>query len=116
MRTLPARHLVLGTPGAGRARRLPPPPDRIGVWGAIRLPGGESFSEKFCGCGPGRRRECIHAGDRFVRALWTKLERALREALKRTSLEDLRRDERSMMVCLVSAIPPAALPDLGTDS
>ena len=110
MRALRAGGLVLSTRGAAGGYRLPRPPEEISVWEAIRALGGEFFSQDFCDCRPGRRRDCVHVDDCAVRALWTKLERALRQALERTSLEDLRRDERSMTTWLDSAIlPPAGL-------
>jgi Rrf2 family protein len=114
MRALRVGGLVVSTRGAAGGYRLPRPPDQISVWEAIRALGGEFFSEEFCDCRPGRRRDCIHVHDCAVRALWTKLERSLRHALERTSLEDLRRDERSMTTWLDSAIPPPAGPRLGS--
>lgn len=108
MRALRAGGLVASTRGASGGYRLPRPPDQISVWEAIRALGGEFFSEEFCDCRPGRRRDCVHVDDCAVRALWMKLERALRQTLEQTSLEDLRRDERSMASWLDSAILPAA--------
>lgn len=114
MRALRAGGLVVSTRGAAGGYRLPRPAGQITVWEAIRALGGEFFSEEFCDCRPGRRRNCVHVDDCAVRALWTRLERALRQALERTSLEDLRRDERSMTTWLDSAILPAAGPRLGS--
>jgi Rrf2 family protein len=108
MRALRAGGLVVSTRGASGGYRLPRPPDQISVWEAIRALGGEFFSERFCGGRPGRRRDCVHVEDCAVRALWAKLEHGLRQALERTSLEDLRRDERSMATWLDSALAPAA--------
>jgi len=106
MRALRVGGLVVSTRGAAGGYRLQRPPDQISVWEAIRVLGGEFFSEEFCVCRPGRRRDCIHVDDCAIRALWTKLERALRQTLERTSLEDLRRDERSMTTWLDAVIPP----------
>jgi len=115
MRTLRAGGLVVSTRGASGGYRLPRPPDQISVWEAIRVLGGEFFSEGLCDGRPGRRRDCIHVDDCAVRALWTSLGRALRRALERTSLEDLRRDERSMTTWLDSLVPLAAGPRPGSD-
>ena len=106
MRALRVGGLVVSTRGAAGGYRLQRPPDQISVWEAIRVLGGAFFSEEFCVCRPGRRRDCIHVDDCAIRALWTKLERALRQTLERTSLEDLRRDERSMTTWLDAVIPP----------
>ena len=108
MRALRAGGLVVSTRGASGGYRLPRPPDQISVWEAIRTLGGEFFSERFCDCRPGRRRDCVHVDDCSVRALWTKLESGLRQALERTTLEDLRRDEGSMTTWLDAVLPPAA--------
>jgi len=97
MGTLRAGHLVESTRGAGGGYRLARPAGEISVWDAITVLGGEFFPEGFCDCHPGRRRECIHSTDCSIRALWRKTEGVLREALAGISLEDLRRDERSMV-------------------
>jgi Rrf2 family protein len=112
MRALRAGGLVVSTRGASGGYRLPRPPDQISVWEAVRALGGRFFSEEFCDCRPGRRRDCVHVEDCAVRALWTNLERALRQALERTSLEDLRRDERSMTAWLDSVASAASGPRL----
>ena len=108
MRTLRGGGLVVSTRGAGGGYRLPRPPDQISVWEAIRVLGGEFFSDEFCVCRPGRRRDCIHVDDCAVRALWAKLASELRRTLERISLEDLRRDERSMTTWLDAMLPRAA--------
>ena len=116
MRALRGGGLVVSTRGAAGGYRLPRPPDQISVWEAIRVLGGEFFSEEFCVCRPGRRRDCIHVDDCAVRALWTTVARTLRQTLERTSLEDLRRDERSMTTWLDAMIPTAAGLHLGSGS
>ena len=116
MRALRAGGLVVSTRGASGGYRLPRPPEQISVWEAIRALGGDFFSEEFCACRPGRRRDCAHVDDCSLRALWTKLERALRQELERISLEDLRRDERSMASWLDSLIPAAGGPRPGSSA
>lgn len=97
MGTLRAGHLVESTRGAGGGYRLARPASEISVWDAITVLGGELFPEGFCDCHPGRRRECIHTTDCSIRALWRRTQGVLQEALSGISLEDLRRDERSMV-------------------
>ncbi len=100
MRTLRMRGLVVSTRGAAGGYRLARPADQIGVWEAIEALGGEFFPEGFCDCHPGRRRECVHSTDCSLRALWRKVEGTLQAALNAVSLEDLRRDETSMVTWL----------------
>ena len=100
MRTLRARGLVASRRGAAGGYRLTRPASEIRVWEAIEILGGEFFPEGFCDCHPGRRRECVHSTDCSVRALWRKVENTLKAALNTISLEDLRRDEGSMVTWL----------------
>ncbi len=110
MAALRSGGLVVSARGAAGGYRLARPADRIGVWEAIQVLGGEFFPEGFCDCHPGQRRECIHTTDCAIRALWRKVEGTLRGALERISLADLRRDERSMTTWLDSVSPPADEP------
>ena len=98
--------LVVSTRGMAGGYRLARAADQISVWEAIQVLGGELFPEAFCDCHPGQRRECVHIADCAIRALWRNVEGTLRGALERISLEDLRRDERSMVTRLDSAISP----------
>jgi Rrf2 family protein len=107
MRALRAGGLVESTRGAAGGYRLPRPADQISVWEAMRVLGGEFFSEQFCDCRPGRHRDCVHVDDCSVRALWRKLEGSLRHVLEHVSLEDLRQDEHSMTSRLDPVVPPA---------
>ncbi len=100
MRTLRAGGLVVSTRGASGGYHLARPVNEIGVWEALEVLGGEFFPEGFCDCHPGRRRECVHLTDCSVRALWRKVENTLKGALNAISLEDLRRDETSMVTWL----------------
>ncbi len=100
MRTLRVGGLVVSTRGAAGGYLLARPANEIGVWEAIEALGGEFFPEGFCDCHPGRRRECVHATDCSIRALWRKMEATLKAALNAVSLEDLRRDETSMVTWL----------------
>ncbi len=108
MRTLRMRGLVVSVRGAAGGYRLARPANEIGVWEAIEVLGGEFFPEGFCDCHPGRRRECVHSTDCSVRALWRKVEATLQAALNAVSLEDLRRDETSMVTWLDTQVAPLA--------
>ncbi len=110
MAALRSGGLVVSARGAAGGYRLARPADRIDVWEAIQVLGGEFFPEGFCDCHPGQRRECIHTTDCAIRALWRKVERTLRGALERISLADLRRDECSMTTWLDSVSSPAGEP------
>ena len=106
MGALRAGGLVDSTRGAGGGYRLTRPASEISVWDAITILGGEFFPEGFCDCYPGRRRECIHATDCSIRALWQKMQGVLRETLESISLKDLRRDERAMVTWLDLEVMP----------
>jgi len=106
MATLRAGRLVESTRGAGGGYRLARPASEISVWDAITVLGGEFFPEGFCDCHPGQRRECIHVTDCSIRALWQRVQGVLIEALERVSLEDLRRDECSMVTWLDLEVGP----------
>ncbi len=108
MRTLRMRGLVVSVRGAAGGYRLARPANEIGVWEAIEALGGEFFPEGFCDCHPGRRRECVHITDCSVRALWRKVEATLQAALNGISLEDLRRNETSMVTWLDTQVVPLA--------
>ncbi len=106
MGALRAGGLVVSTRGASGGYHLARPANEIGVWEAIEVLGGEFFPEGFCDCHPGRRRECVHITDCSVRALWRKVENTLKTALNAISLEDLRRDERTMVTWLDLEVMP----------
>ncbi len=106
MRTLRMRGLVVSMRGAAGGYHLARPANEIGVWEAIEVLGGEFFPEGFCDCHPGRRRECVHATDCSIRALWRKVEGTLKAALNAVSLEDLRRNETSMVTWLDTPVVP----------
>jgi Rrf2 family protein len=108
MGSLRAGGLVVSTRGASGGYHLARPANEIGVWEAIAVLGGEFFPEGFCDCHPGRRRECVHVADCSVRAVWRNVEGTLKAALNAISLEDLRRDERTMMTWLDLQVMPGA--------
>ena len=100
--------LVVSTRGASGGYHLARPANEIGVWEAIEVLGGEFFPEGFCDCHPGRRRECVHVADCSIRAVWRRVEGTLKAALNAISLEDLRRDETSMVAWLDKQVAPLA--------
>ncbi len=106
MRTLRMRGLVVSTRGAAGGYRLARPADQIGVWEAIEALGGEFVPEGFCDCHPGRRRECVHATDCSIRAVWRRVEGTLQATLNAISLEDLQRDESSMVMWFDTQVVP----------
>ena len=97
---------MVSTRGYSGGYRLARPPNEIGVWEAIEVLGGEFFPEGFCDCHPGQGRECVHVVDCSVRALWRKVENTLKAALSSVSLEDLGRDERTMVTWLDLEVMP----------
>ncbi len=99
---------MVSTRGAAGGYRLARPANEIGVWEAIEALGGELFPEAFCDCHPGQRRECVHITNCSVRALWRKVENTLQAALNAISLEDLRRDETSMVTWFDTQVAPLA--------
>jgi Rrf2 family protein len=104
MGSLRSEELVQSTRGAGGGYRLSRPAHEISVWDAITALGGPLFSEGFCDCYTGRRRECIHSSDCSVRAIWQKVGGVLRGTLEAISLEDLERDELTMRAWLGQGI------------
>ncbi|MEE8581081.1 MAG: Rrf2 family transcriptional regulator [Myxococcota bacterium] len=111
MRRLRLGELVTSVLGAGGGYLLARPAHAISVWSALRVLGGELFAEGFCECYPGLRRECVRNSDCAIRALWRGVQAQIRETLERTSLADLRRDERAMTTWLGAADASQAHPE-----
>ncbi len=100
MRQLRLGELVTSVRGAEGGYRLARPAREITVWNALQVFGGDFFDQSFCSCFPGQRRSCVHSSDCSIRALWRALQAALRDTLASITLEDLRRNERSMEALL----------------
>jgi len=100
MRELRLGNLVESVRGAEGGYRLTRPPGEVSVWSALRVLGGAFFSEAFCECHPGQRRECVRSSNCSLRALWDAVQRTLRDTLERISLDDLQCNERQMIDCL----------------
>jgi Rrf2 family protein len=110
LRELRLGELVSSVRGAEGGYRLTRPAHEISVWSALQVLGGEFFSTRFCDCHPGQRDHCVRSGDCSIRALWRTLQGALRDALERISLEDLRRDEGAMGAWLDPVTLEVAMP------
>jgi Rrf2 family protein len=108
--------LVASTRGAAGGYRLARSPESITAWDAVQVLGGSLFPERFCECHPGRRRGCVHRDDCALRALWRRVDDAVRGVLSGISLADLRRPEGQITSWLGDAAqhepaaPPAATP------
>jgi Rrf2 family protein len=96
LRQLRIAGLVRSARGASGGYALARAPEEISVWSALEALGGEFFAGDFCDCHPGARRRCVRTADCSLRALWRRVQSALREALDGVSLADLSRDEQAM--------------------
>ena len=103
MRALREGGLVRSTRGAAGGYRLARPAAEITPWDVIQSLGGAFFSEGFCEEHPGQLRDCVHSVDCSIRALWLRVQGAVREVLEAVTLADLQRDERVMAVWLDEA-------------
>jgi Rrf2 family protein len=109
LRQLRLAGLVRSRRGASGGYELARAPDAISVWSALEALGGEFFAGDFCACHPGARRRCVRASDCSLRALWRRVQAALREALAGVTLADLARDEQAMGAWLAPRAGGAAL-------
>lgn len=96
MRELRLGTLVTSIRGAEGGYRLSRPASEIRIWDALCVLGSEFFPETFCECHPGQRTCCVRSSDCSIRALWQKLNTALRNTLDGITLADLLRDESAM--------------------
>jgi Rrf2 family protein len=96
LRRLRLAGLVRSLRGANGGYRLSRAPEEISVWSALEALGGDFFARDFCECHSGARLRCVRASDCSLRALWRRVQAALRGALAGVSLADLARDERAM--------------------
>ena len=108
LRELRRGGLVASTRGASGGYRLARAPQEISVWDAIQVLGGALFPEAFCACHPGQRRGCVHDVDCSLRALWRRVDRAVRELLSGITLADLRGSEGEMIHRLGAVAADAA--------
>jgi Rrf2 family protein len=109
LRQLRLAGLVQSVRGASGGYALSRAPGEISVWSALEALGGEFFAVDFCDCHAGARRRCVRTGNCSLRALWRRVQGALREALDGVSLADLSRDEQAMGAWLATAPRDAGL-------
>ncbi len=107
MRTLRRAGLVTSTRGASGGYQLAKPATEISAWQVIDSLGGSFFPEEFCDAHPGQLQSCVHNTGCSIRGLWSVVERSVRSVLENVTLADMRRDERTMVVWLKGAEPPA---------
>src|SRR5579864_6514825 len=75
------------------------PADQIVLGDVIEELGGRFFESDFCDRHAGQMESCAHSGiECSVRSLWKALQVAVDEVLRKTTLQDLMRDERQMNV------------------
>ena len=102
LRQLRLAGLVQSVRGASGGYELARAPEEISVWSVLEALGGEFFAGDFCDCHPGARRRCVRTADCSLRALWRRVQGALRDALGGVSLADLARDEQAMAAWLAA--------------
>jgi Rrf2 family protein len=107
LRELRRGGLVVSTRGAAGGYRLARPPSEITVWDAIQVLGGALFPERFCACHPGQKDHCVRRSDCALRALWRRVDGAVRSVLSGITLEDLGRSEPSMTSWLERSPTPS---------
>ena len=100
MRTLRQGGLLTSTRGAGGGYHLARPADEITVWDVLQVLGGSFFPDGFCDSHPGQLRDCVRTTDCSVRALWQRVETAVRGILGSVTLADLQRREPDLAVLL----------------
>ncbi len=102
MRALREGGMVTSTRGAAGGYRLARSASEITAWQVIQSLGGSFYGDDFCESHPGQLRDCIHNSDCSIRALWQRVETAVRTVLDGITLADLRKDEGTMAVWLDS--------------
>jgi len=100
MRTLRQGGLLTSTRGAGGGYHLARPAADITAWEVLQVLGGSFFPEGFCESHPGQLRDCVRSTDCSVRALWQKVELAVRTLLQSVTLADMQRREPDLLMLL----------------
>ncbi|MFQ5699854.1 MAG: RrF2 family transcriptional regulator [Myxococcota bacterium] len=98
MRALRQRGLVTSTRGPGGGYRLARPASELSAWEVVEQLGGSLFRDDFCESHPGVLQDCAHSVDCSIRALWRRVEHAVRKVLEDVTIEDLTRSEKSLGV------------------
>jgi Rrf2 family protein len=102
MRALRTGGLVTSTRGASGGYRLARDAREITAWQVLEVLGGSFFPQGFCDEHPGQLRDCVHTVDCSIRALWRRVEGAVRDVLAGVTLADLLRGERPMVTWLAA--------------
>jgi Rrf2 family protein len=97
LRTLRQGGLLTSSRGAGGGYRLARPAAEITAWDVIEVLGGSFFPESFCEAHPGQLRDCVRSSNCSVRALWHKVEGAVRGILVRVTLADMQHNEAQVL-------------------
>jgi Rrf2 family protein len=100
LRTLRQGGLLTSSRGAGGGYRLARPASQITAWDVIEVLGGSFFPESFCEAHPGQLRDCVRSSNCSVRALWHKVEGAVRGILARVTLADMQHNEAQVLQLL----------------
>ena len=98
--------LVRAVRGRGGGYELAVSADQISIWRVVEALGGSFLSEDFCDRWSGCRGLCVHMTDCSIRALWRRVDLALRNMLEGISVADLARQEAPMVVWLETAPRP----------
>jgi Rrf2 family protein len=89
--------MVQSIRGQSGGYQLARPPQDINVNEVLEALGGKFFSkEEYCSDAPGEHKACIHTMDCSLRSLWTGLEFAMTNYLKKCKLSDLVTTEPEM--------------------
>ena len=89
--------MVQSIRGQSGGYQLSKPPQEINVNEVLEALGGKFFSkEEYCSDAPGEHKACIHTMDCSLRSLWTGLEFAMTNYLKKCKLSDLVTTEPQM--------------------
>jgi len=99
MRTLRRGGFVKSARGKIGGYTLARPASQIVVGDVIDELGGRFFEKDFCDRHAGQMETCAHSNvDCSVRSLWKALQVVVDEVLRKTTLQDLMRDQRQMNV------------------
>jgi len=97
--------LVVGTRGPTGGYHLPRRPGEITVAEVLSVLGGRLFRAELCRRAVGGHPACVHTSECSIRSLWNSLDLIVGEILKRTTLADLSRGEKSIAKWLREQAP-----------
>ena len=82
-----------GTGGYSLAR----PASQIVLGDVMNVLGGRLFGGDFCEMHSGQMEDCVHSVDCSLRVLWSTVQAAVDSVLRKTTLQDLLRNEQQMI-------------------